>query len=139
MTRTNGHSLPCRLSIDPIDLTATQQAQSLLSVATAEPESVPLSSEMRWLTNAVGRLVRAGIYLLAGQPGSRKSGLALQMCLDLARQNHKCLIILNEEPASRLKERAIQMSSRWAPSTFRRALGNLHIESNLYDLELLKK
>ena len=46
-----------------------------------------------WFTDAVGTFVAGASYLLGGAPGSRKSGLAAQVALDLARQDKKVLIV----------------------------------------------
>jgi predicted ATP-dependent serine protease len=92
---------------------------------------------MQWFEKAVHRFVASGIYLLGGQPGARKSGLALQLALDLARQDQPSLFILNEEPAGRLRERALMLTSKWPAAAVRRAFRNLRVEVDLYDLESL--
>lgn len=109
----------------------------LLDVAQARSEVVPLSESMAWFADLVGTFVAGGSYLLAGAPGTRKSGLALQLALGLARAGRKVLFILTEEPAARLKERAIRMCGGWPPEDAWTALSNLHVEPNLSDLQML--
>src|SRR5438034_80254 len=55
---------------------------------------------------SVGDFFSGGIYLMAGPPGSRKSGLALQVVLDLGKVHRRSLYLMTEEPSWRLRERA---------------------------------
>ena len=109
-------------------------ARSLLHVLPSEMTTLPLSAESRWFSDAVGQFVASGIYLLAGQPGSRKSGLALQLGLDLARRGHRSLLVLTEEPASRLKERALKMTTDWPHAARERGLRHLNVEQGVQDV-----
>src|SRR3954463_1235041 len=111
MTTTDAHF---RMATTPCVSCGPDKAdQSLLEVQPSQCKEIRLSAEMQWFEKAVHRFVASGIYLLGGQPGARKSGLALQLALDRARQNMPCLFILNEEPASRLRERALLLTRKW--------------------------
>lgn len=114
-------------------------ANSLLDVAQERQEWLPLSDEYRWATDLCGGFVQGGSYLLGGTPGAFKSGLALQLALDLCRQNIHTLFILTEEPAHRLKDRALRMTSQWPKADVRRALTHLHVEADLQDIETLPR
>lgn len=76
-------------------------------------DDLPLR-EMDWLRGFLGGVRRGGIYLLGGAPGSRKSGLSLQIALDLARQGMRSLFLLSEESANRLYDRALPMMDEWS-------------------------
>ncbi len=112
-------------------------ANSLLRFASGRLAPLPLSPSMTWLGELVGTLARGGCYLLAGAPGSRKSGLAMQLALDLARLGRRVLIIATEEPAARLRERAGRMTAHWDRDEVRLALSNLQVEPNLVGVEAL--
>ena len=105
-------------------------------LAAQETPSVPhrLTAETKWLAASLGSFTQSGIYLLAGPPGSRKSGLALQLALDLARSHQRSLFVLTEEPAARLKARALTMTSDWANGSASRAMGQIAVEQDLPDL-----
>lgn len=109
----------------------------LLDVDAARHEPLCLSDELTWLSDLGGQIVRGGVYLLGGAPGAFKSGLALQLSLDLNRRDIRTLTILTEEPSHRLRERALLMTSQWPKSHVRRAFSNLHVESELADIEQL--
>src|SRR4051812_41049788 len=79
---------------------ALKPLTTLLQAGMEDQEHLRLSPQTRWWGMAVNRFAKAGIYLLAGPPGSRKSGLALQLALDLARSHQRTLFVLTEEPAS---------------------------------------
>lgn len=112
-------------------------AHSLIQVQQATHVPVPLTDAMQWFNEPLGQFVDGGIYLLAGPPGTRKSGLGLQVSLDLAKQGIKCLHILTEEPACRLKERALRMTSEWESADVGVAMSNLLTETSLPDVEAL--
>lgn len=76
-------------------------------------EDLPLR-DMDWFGSFLGGLRRGGVYLLGGSPGSRKSGLGLQLALDLARQGMRSLFLLSEETAERLYDRSFPMMSDWS-------------------------
>jgi predicted ATP-dependent serine protease len=75
----------------------------LLDVGQFRNERVPLSEEMSRLDELCGQVIQGGVYLVGGAPGGFKSGLALQVSLDLNRQGVRSLSILTEEPAHRLQ------------------------------------
>jgi DNA repair protein RadA/Sms len=112
---------------------------SLLDVAAHRQEWLPLSDVYEWATELCGGFLRGGSYLLGGTPGAFKSGLALQLALDLNRQGVRTLSILTEEPAYRLKDRAIRMTSHWPKADVQRALSHLHVETDLQDIEDLPR
>lgn len=109
----------------------------LLDVAAGRIESLPLSDELNWLSDWCSPLVRGGVYLLGGAPGAFKSGLALQLSLDLNRRDIRTLTLLTEEPSHRLRERALLMTSQWPKTHVRRAFSNLNVETELADIEQL--
>jgi DNA repair protein RadA/Sms len=129
----------------PAVLSAGKEGQSsdtvnrLLDVSQYRHEPLPLSDDMRWLRDLCGEVVQGGVYLLGGAPGGFKSGLALQLSLDLCRQGIRTLSILTEEPAHRLKERALRMSGQWPKDDVHRALSFLQVESDLRDIEDLPR
>jgi hypothetical protein len=75
-------------------------------------EDLPLD-EMDWLGDFVGGVRRGGVYLLGGSPGSRKSGLALQLALDLTLNGMRSLFLLSEETPARLYDRSFPMMAEW--------------------------
>jgi len=81
-----------------------------------------------WFTDAVGCFVMGASYLLGGAPGSRKSGLATQIALDIARQGKRVLIVPTEEPADRVLERVVKMMDGFDAADITSALNNLIIE-----------
>lgn len=114
-------------------------ATCLMDVGQVRHEPLPLSDEMRWLSELCGEVVQGGCYLLGGAPGGFKSGLALQVSLDLSRQGVRTLTILTEEPSYRLKDRAVRMTSHWPRADVERALSHLHVECDLHDIESLPR
>lgn len=112
-------------------------ANSLLRFGSGKVTPLSLSPAMTWFGEVVGTFARGGCYLLAGAPGSRKSGLAMQLALDLARWGSRVLIVATEEPAARLRERAGRMTSHWSPDEARLALSNLQVETNIVGVESL--
>src|SRR5687768_3782009 len=65
----------------------TCERTSLLAAEETPSEPHRLPAQTKWLAASLGSFTRSGIYLLAGPPGSRKSGLALQLALDLGRSH----------------------------------------------------
>lgn len=112
---------------------------SLLSVSQFRVEPVPLSEELNWLSELCGNIVQGGVYLLGGAPGGFKSGLALQVALDLNRQGHRTLHIMTEEPDYRLKERALLMTAQLGRGDVQHALAHLQVEADLRDIEDLPR
>ena len=100
---------------------------------------MPLSGELNWLGDLCGEFVQGGVYLLGGAPGGFKSGLALQVLLDLARQGQRVLSVLTEEPAHRLKDRALRMTAQWPKHDVERALSNMLVETDLQDIESFER
>ena len=111
----------------------------LLNVSQMSHESLLLSAENEWHTAFAGPIMRGASTLLGGAPGAFKSGLALQLFLDLARQGVPQLVIATEEPPHRLKERALRMTSNWSRADVERAFSHLFIESDLQDIESLPR
>lgn len=107
-------------------------ANSLLQLRVGgQARGLPLSPAMEWLAEALGTLARGGSYLLAGPPGSRKSGLATQLALDVCRWGGRALYVATEEPAERLRERAATMTGDWYAPEARLAMANLQVETGL--------
>lgn len=113
---------------DTEQLKAVSRGNFLLDIGSYRPQSLPLSESLDWFRGTVETFAQGASYLLAGQPGSRKSGLALQLALDLADQGLRTLFILTEEPSGRLRDRAVQMTQNWSGARVRRALANIHAE-----------
>jgi DNA repair protein RadA/Sms len=90
-----------------------------------------------WLADAVGSFVAGASYLLGGAPGSRKSGLATQLAVDLARQGKHVLIVPTEEPADRVWERVLRMMDGFSADDVNRTLQNLSVERNVPSVEQL--
>ena len=114
-----------------------QPSNRLSDVSPHHLSALPLSDELGWLDELSGQVVRGGVYLLGGAPGGFKSGLALQLSLDLNRRGIRTLSIMTEEPSHRLRERALTMTNQWPKSHVERAFSNLHVESDLADIEAL--
>ena len=90
-----------------------------------------------WFMDAVGSFVVGASYLLGGAPGSRKSGLATQIALDVARQGSRVLIVPTEEPADRVLERVVKMMDGFDAADITASLNNLIIERNPPSVEQL--
>lgn len=90
-----------------------------------------------WFADAVGSFVAGASYLLGGAPGSRKSGLATQLALDLARQGKPVLIVPTEEPADRVWERLVRMMDGFDAVSINTAMTNLNVERNPPSVEQL--
>lgn len=70
-------------------------------IPTISSEELPLT-KMNWFRE-VTKLLRGGIYLLAGEPGSGKTTLSLQLALDIAQSGMKVLYLTTEQSPSDLK------------------------------------
>jgi DNA repair protein RadA/Sms len=81
-----------------------------------------------WFGDAVGTFVQGASYLLGGAPGSRKSGLAAQVALDLARQGVRVLILPTEEPHDRVWDRLLRMMSGLPADDITQAMVHLCVE-----------
>ena len=114
-------------------------ANTLMGVSQFRHVPLPLSEELSWLRDLCGEVVQGAVYLLGGAPGGFKSGLALQLSLDLNRQGIRTLSILTEEPSHRLKERALRMTAQWPKADVHRALSHLQVETDLRDIEDLPR
>ena len=101
-------------------------------------DTLPLN-DTAWFGSFVGGLERGAIYLLGGSPGARKSGLALQLALDLARRGVKSLFLLTEEPAARLYDRAAAMMTDWPADDLLRAIAHISAEATLPPMRDLPK
>lgn len=113
------------------------ESTGLLGVGRAEFEEIPLSDSLTWLKNRIGRFVRGGIYLIAGQPGIGKSTLGIQLALDIGRAGIKSLYILTEQSKEELANRARLMTTNWTQDDSNKALGNFIPEETIYDIETL--
>ncbi len=106
------------------------------------PSAVPLPKQRRdtvpaiqlvdnqWFSDSLGVFVQGASYLLGGAPGSRKSGLAAQLALDLARQGKTVLTIPTEEPEPRVWDRFYPMLSGIPATDITRAMIHLRVEAN---------
>lgn len=113
------------------------ESSGLLGIGTSEFEELALSDELRWLAQRLGKFVKGGIYLIAGQPGIGKSTLGIQLAVDLARSGKKTLYILTEQSKEELAHRARLITSNWPPSDVSQALTKIDPEDSVYDIETL--
>lgn len=113
-------------------------ANTLLSTAFDARGVLPLSESLEFFRDAIGGEFVAGArYLLSGSPGGGKSRLATQICLDLGQQDIPSLTILTEEAPAQMKRRAQQMTSDWTAVNIARALANVHVDNNVFDVTTL--
>ncbi len=98
--------------LDPIPFPPRPHG-SLAAVKKVRQDTITLWHN-QWLSDFLGDMIQGGSYLLGGAPGSRKSGLAMQIALDLARRDECVLFIPTEEPPTRLLDRAGPMMSGWS-------------------------
>jgi DNA repair protein RadA/Sms len=113
------------------------ESSGLLGIGTSEFEELALSDDLRWLAQRLGKFVKGGIYLIAGQPGIGKSTLGIQLAVDLARSGKKTLYILTEQSKEELAHRARLITSNWTPSDVTRSLPKIEPEDSVYDIETL--
>ena len=97
----------------------------LLDVRRDQGQRLPLTARLGWLEQILTEVVKGGVYLITGAPGSRKSGLASQICLDLGSQGAKVLTLLTEEAPHRLLDRTLRMTGDWDKHEAQQAMGNL--------------
>ena len=131
--------LPVTALASPTGLAIAAPSNCLLNVPQTRYEPLRLSDQLDWHTDFCGPIVRGGGYLLGGTPGAFKSGLALQLAIDLARQCVPTLLMLTEEPPHRAKERALRMTAEWPRADVEQALSHLHVEGDLEDIESLPR
>lgn len=114
-----------------------QSTGCLLEVRHDGQSRLVLSEKLAWLESALTEVVVGGIYLLAGAPGSRKSGLATQLAMDFGLRGIRTLTILTEESPHRLLDRALRMTSDWKAEDARLALGHTYCCDELAGIERL--
>lgn len=114
-----------------------ERPPGLLGYGDVQYDELPVSDDLAWLRHRLGKLVKGGIYLVAGQPGIGKSTLAIQLALDLARNETESLYLLTEQSPGDLAHRARLMSSTWRPEVSRAAHSRIHPSDELYDIETL--
>lgn len=83
------------------------------------------------------QLAPAGIYLLAGVPGGRKSGLALQLTLERAARGQRSLLLLTEESVERVRDRAERMVADWSHAERVAARANVFCEPASLDADAM--
>jgi DNA repair protein RadA/Sms len=113
---------------------AIDEQAGLLGIDEEENKEVPLTKELTWLRQRIGKFVEGGIYLIAGQPGIGKSTLGIQLALDLGRQNISTLFILTEQSKSELANRARLIASNWTPNDLKQAMSLVQPEDGIYDM-----
>jgi len=111
--------------------------RGLLGVTESEYEEVDLSDDLAWLKLRLGKFVKGGTYLVAGQPGIGKSTLGIQLALDLGRRGARTVYILTEQSSEDLARRAKLMSSAWRKEDAERARASIDAEESVYDVEAL--
>lgn len=121
---------------DTMQQLSPQLRMRLAEVGQSRTRTIALT-DATWFTDAVGTFVAGASYLLGGAPGSRKSGLAAQIALDVARQGRRVLMIPTEEPQERVLERLLRMVSDQCPAVIERSLSNVIIERNPPPVEML--
>ena len=114
-----------------------QDKPGLLGVGRTELAELPLTDDLGWLRLRIGKFIKGGVYLLAGQPGIGKSTLAIQLALDLGRQGHKVLYILTEQSREELAQRARLIMTHWPSKNVDAALSQVQPEEGVYDIETL--
>ncbi|MEX2673458.1 MAG: AAA family ATPase [Phycisphaeraceae bacterium] len=110
---------------------------NLLSTPNEQLNSLELSDELDFLSDAVHRFSAGGLYLYAGAPGGGKSTLSLQTGLDLGRRGVPSLFILTEQSAASVKARAQQMLSEQLRDEADRAMSMISVEPNVRDITML--
>jgi DNA repair protein RadA/Sms len=120
----------------PESFPAPAASRRLIDVGQKHHQLVEFASNP-WFNDLCGQTPREEAILLAGAPGSNKSTLARQLTLDLASQGHRALMILTEESAERAKAGFLSMTGDWPQSKVRAALGNIHVETGIHDVETL--
>lgn len=118
-------------------MTDPGEATGLLAIGQSDFEELPLSDELRWLRQRIGKFVKGGIYLIAGQPGIGKSTLGIQLAVDLARSGARTLYVLTEQSKEELAQRARLITTNWTAGDVAEALKRIEPEDGVYDLETL--
>lgn len=113
------------------------ESTGLLAIGTSEYEQIALSDDLKWLSQRIGKFVKGGIYLIAGQPGIGKSTLGIQLAADLGRSGKKTLFILTEQSKEDLAQRARLITASWGREEANRALEKVEPEDSVYDIETL--
>ena len=117
---------------------STAPANSLLTTALPSHQYLPLGMQLQFFEEIVGgHFIAGGRFLLSGQPGSGKSRLATQLCLDLARQGIPTLAILTEETPAQMKRRVQQMTGDWQGHEIQLALSNMLVDQSVFDVTTL--
>jgi len=119
------------------DRMQNEPRRGLLGVTESEYEEVDLSDDLAWLKLRLGKFVKGGTYLVAGQPGIGKSTLGIQLALDLGRRGARTVYILTEQSSEDLARRAKLMSSAWRKEDAERARASIDAEESVYDVEAL--
>jgi DNA repair protein RadA/Sms len=106
-------------------------AGRLLDVPRSGHRRLVLSDRLSWLEQALTELVEGGVYLIAGAPGSRKSGLVTQLAMDFGLRGRRTLSLLTEEAPQRLLDRAVRMSSDWPGQEAERGLSHMLCDDSI--------
>jgi len=122
---------------EPLPIAARPTAGSLLEVRHDSQPRLAVSDRLSWFEQALTEIVTGGVYLIAGAPGSRKSGLATQLAMDFGLRGIRTLTVLTEETPQRLLDRAMRMTSDWPTDDARRALGHAFCTDELAGIERL--
>ncbi len=102
------------------------------SDARVETETcIRLSKGMEWLVDRLGNFPRGANILLSGDPGVGKSTLSLQIAAAAASAGEKTLYLATEQTSESVRNRLDQLCN------MKRAIRNLTIKDDLYDLSLL--
>src|SRR4051812_35738831 len=86
-----------------------EHSAAIIPRRTKSPALQPVRSGMTGALSHSVALTEGGIHLISGPPGSRKSGLALQLALDRGAHGSRSLVLLSEESTARVRERAFRM------------------------------
>ena len=111
-------------------VTDRSEQSGLLGIGESEFEELTLSEELRWLRQRIGKFVKGGVYLLAGQPGIGKSTLAIQLAVDLARAGTRTLYVLTEQSKEELAQRARLITSNWTAADVAESLKKIGSSGN---------
>lgn len=108
-------------------ITPTDVSRRIAELAQNKTRTLTLTDN-GWFAEGVGSFVAGASYLLGGAPGSRKSGLATQLALDLAMQGRRALIVPTEEPHERVWQRIVRMADGRSAEQMKIVINNLHVE-----------
>jgi DNA repair protein RadA/Sms len=118
----------------PDETPSSPTDNSLLNVGERQYQELTVSYELEWLRSTLGRIVRGGVYLLAGQPGIGKSTLALQLALDLGRRGIRSVDVLTEQSREEVAGRARQLCSAWNSEARQKALRHVDVDDAVYSV-----